>query len=213
VPRRQHLTLLTENPPPTETAPAGERPRPDDPLRRAALLVTAVVLPVVVVLLVLVRVLGDDGGQDGGAPVADVEGTPAPGRADLPPLPVDAPPVTPEAEAACPALIAALPLELTGEPSRPVQSESPFAYAWGDPPIVLVCGVERPAGLEPTSPLIQINGVSWLVDTTDPDEIVWTAVDRPVFVQVTVSPDTDSAPVTALGPVINDALPLQQPAS
>jgi hypothetical protein len=28
-------------------------------------------------------------------------------------------------------------------------------------------------------------------------------------VQVTVSADTDSAPVTALGPVINDTLPLQ----
>jgi hypothetical protein len=205
--------LLTEDPPidvAPPGGPAGRRP-PDDPLRRAALLVTAVVLPVVVVLLVLVRVLGDGDGQDGAdGPVADVQGTPAPGRADLSPLPVEVPPVTPEAEAACPALIAALPLELAGEPSRPVQSDSPFAYAWGDPPIVLVCGVDRPAGLEPTSPLIQINGVNWFVDTSDPDAVVWTAVDRPVYVQVTVSADTDSAPVTALGPVINDTLAVQE---
>ncbi|WP_345771680.1 DUF3515 domain-containing protein [Geodermatophilus sabuli] len=166
------------------------------------------VLPVVVVLLVLVRVLGI--GDDTGG-VAAVGRTPPPERADLPPLPVQVPPVTPEAEAACPALIAALPLELAGEPSRPVQSDSPFAYAWGEPAIVLVCGVDRPAGLEPTSPLIQINGVNWFVDTTDPESITWTAVDRAVHVQVTVSPDTDSAPVTALGPVINDALPIRQP--
>ena len=66
-----------------------------------------------------------------------------------------------------------------------------------------------PAALEPTSPLIQVNGVEWLVDTTDPDSIVWTAVDRPVYVQVTVSADTDSAPVTALGPVITETLPAQ----
>jgi hypothetical protein len=172
-----------------------------------ALVVTVVVLPLVVVLLVLGRVLGGDDGS--GDAVADVEGAPAPGRADLPPLPVQVPAVTPEADAHCPALMGALPLELAGEPSRPVQSDSPYAYAWGDPPVVLVCGVERPAALEPTSPLIQVNGVEWLVDTTDPDSIVWTAVDRPVYVQVTVSADTDSAPVTALGPVITGALPAQ----
>ena len=34
----------------------------------------------------------------------------------------------------------------SGEQSRRVQSDSPFAYAWGDPPVVLVCGVDRPAG-------------------------------------------------------------------
>jgi uncharacterized protein DUF3515 len=175
-----------------------------------ALVVTAVVLPLVVVLLVLGRVLGGDGDADGsGDAVADVGGTPAPGRADLPPLPVEVPPVTPEADANCPALMGALPLELAGEPSRPVQSDSPYAYAWGEPPVVLVCGVDRPAALEPTSPLIQVNAVNWLVDTSDPDRIVWTAVDRPVHVQVTVSADTDSAPVTALGPVINDTLPAQ----
>ena len=177
-----------------------------------ALITTAVVLPLVVVLLVLSRVLGGAGetaGDRGGGAVADVEGTPVPGRADLPPLPVAVPPVTPEADASCPALMGRLPLELAGEQSRPVDSDSPYAYAWGEPPIVLVCGVERPAALEPTSPLIQINGVNWLVDTSDPDRIVWTAVDRPVYVQVTVSAGTDSAPVTALAPVINDTLPIR----
>jgi hypothetical protein len=171
-----------------------------------ALVVTVVVLPLVVVLLVLTRVLG---GGDDGRPVADVEGTPLQERADLPVLPVEAPPIPPEAEAPCESLLGQLPLELAGEQSRRVDSDSPYVYAWGEPPVVLRCGVERPAALEPTSPLIQISGVNWLVDTTDPDRIVWTAVDRPVYLQVTVSADTDSAPVTALGPVINDTLPRQ----
>ena len=61
-----------------------------------ALVVTAVVLPLVVVLLVLTRVLGgDDAGDRTDDAVADVEGTGAPERADLPPLPVEVPPVTP----------------------------------------------------------------------------------------------------------------------
>lgn len=171
-----------------------------------ALIALAAVLLPVVVLLVLVRVLGGDDADD---PVAEVAGTPAPERADLPPLPVEVPPVTPEADAHCPALMGSLPLELAGEPSRPVRSDSPYAYAWGEPPVVLVCGVARPAALGPTSPLITVNGVDWLVDTGDPDAVVWTAVDRPVYVRVTVSADTDSAPVAALGRVVTEALPDQ----
>jgi hypothetical protein len=206
VPRRQHLSALTEHPP-----PAGDTPR-EDPLRRVALVVTAVVLPLVLALVVLVQVLGPDEDDDtGGSAVAEVDGSAPPQRADLPPLPVEVPPVTPEADASCPGLMSGLPLELAGEASRPVQSDTPYAYAWGDPPVVLVCGVERPAGFVVGTGLIQINGVQWYVDTSDPDAIVWTAVDRPVYVQVTVSPDTDSAPVTLLGPVINDALPVQEP--
>ncbi|HEX2074799.1 MAG TPA: DUF3515 domain-containing protein [Geodermatophilus sp.] len=177
---------------------------------------TALAVPVVAVLLVLVNVVGRDTGEgssgaDPSGGPAEVEGTSGPQRADLPVLPVDVPPVTPEAEAACPALMGALPLELAGEPSRRVRSDSPYAYAWGEPPIVLVCGTERPAGFLAGVGLLQINGVQWYVDTSDPDTVVWTAVDRPVYVQVTVSSETDSAAVTALGPVINSALPAQEP--
>lgn len=138
-----------------------------------------------------------------------MSGPPSSARAQLPVVPVDVPPVTPEAQASCPALMEKLPLDLVGQGSRRVQSATPFAYAWGDPPIVLVCGVDRPAGLTATTGLIQINGVQWFVDTSRSDRIVWTAVDRPVYVQVTVSGDTDSAPVTALSTVLGAALPGQ----
>jgi hypothetical protein len=177
-----------------------------------ALVVTAVVLPLVVVLLVLTRVLGgDDAGDRADDAVADVGATPAPERADLPPLPVEVPPVTPEAEASCPALMGELPLDLVGEPSRRVQSDSPFAYAWGEPPIVLVCGVDRPAGWVPGVSAIQINGVQWFVDTGDPESTVWTTVDRPVYVQVRLPASVDSAPVTVLSTTIGATLPYQEP--
>ena len=161
--------------------------------------------------VVLVRVVGGSGDGSGGGSVADVQGTPTPQRENLAPLPVDVPPVTPEADAACPSLMGALPLELTGEQSRPVRSDSPFAYAWGDPAIVLVCGVARPAGFTATAGLIQINAVQWFVDDSDPDTVVWTAVDRSVYVQVSIPGTLDSASATDLSTIIAQTLPFQEP--
>lgn len=154
------------------------------------------VVPVVVALVVLVNVLG--GRTDGDDPPAEVSGTTAGPRADLPVLPVPVPDPTPEAEAACPALMGGLPLELAGDASRRVDSASPYAYAWGDPPTVLVCGVDRPEGFTTGVGLIQINGVQFFVDTGDPEVTVWTAVDREVYVEVQVPAASDSAGVTEL---------------
>jgi hypothetical protein len=170
------------------------------------------VVPVLVVLLVLVNVLGrgDDGaGADG--PVADVSGTAAAPREDLPPVVVDTPDVTPEADLACPVLMGQLPLELAGETSRQVDSDSPFAYAWGDPPVVLVCGVAPPAGYAADTGTLAVNGVEWFVDDSDPDAYVWTTVDRLVPVEVRVPAEYDSALVTALGPIISTTLPYTEP--
>lgn len=174
-------------------------------------------MPVLVFVLVLVNVLGDDdaaddaAGRSGHSGPAELDGSTPPQREDLPPLPVEVPPVTPEADAACPALMSALPLELAGERSRPVQSDSPFAYAWGDPAVVLVCGVDRPEGWVVGASAIQINGVSWYVDTADPETTVWTAVDRPVYVEMRLPASVDSAPVTALTTEIAAALERREP--
>ena len=153
-------------------------------------------MPVVVALVVLVNVVG--GRTDGGDPPAQVEGGTAAPRDDLPVLPVPVPEVTPEADELCPDLMADLPLELAGEPSRRVDSDTLFAYAWGEPPTVLVCGVDRPSGFTVGTGLIQINGVQWHVDTSDPEVTIWTAVDRPVYVEVQVPAASDSAGVTEL---------------
>ncbi len=169
----------------------------------------------VVALVVLVNVLGGSGEPEaadhsGHGPAA-VDGSTPSQREDLPVLPVEVPPVTPEAEASCPALMSTLPLELAGEPSRRVDSDTPYAYAWGDPPIVLICGVDRPAGFVVGVSALQINGVQWYVDTSDPDSTVWTTVDRPVYVEITLPAEVDSAPVTALTPEIAAALPYLEP--
>ena len=165
-------------------------------------------MPVVIALVVVVNILDGKGTDD---PPAEVAGSSAPQRAELPVLPVQVPPVTPAAQAACPALMKALPLDLMTEQSRRVDSDSPFAYAWGDPPIVLVCGVDRPAGWVVGESALQINGVQFYVDTDNPDATVWTAVDRSVYVEIRVPASIDSAPVTALTTLIAKALPYQEP--
>jgi Protein of unknown function (DUF3515) len=177
-----------------------------------ALVATAVLVPVVVVVLVLVNVLGRDDGGDTPGPVADVSGaqTSSP-REDLPPVEVDTPEITPAADLACPALMGQLPLELAGAGSRRVDSDSPYVYAWDDPPVVLVCGADPPAGYVVGAPTIVISGVEWFVDTTDPDVVVWTTVDRNVPVQVQVPASTDSASVTALCPLVATAIPYTAP--
>jgi hypothetical protein len=207
VPGRQHLSDVPLTEDPTDPVPAPAAP-PEDPLRRIAIIAAAVVVPVVVALVVLANVIGGSPADD---EPADVGATPTAQRADLPPLPVEVPPVTPEAEAFCPALMGTLPLELTGELSRQVDSDSLFAYAWGEPPIVLVCGVERPAGFVAGVSAIQIEGVQWYVDTTDPDTTVWTTIDRPAYVEISLPASVDSAPVTSLSPEIAAALPYREP--
>lgn len=177
------------------------------------MIATAVLVPVVVAVVILVNVLGGDTADDDADAQgpADIDGTSAPQRADLPPLPVTVPPAPPEAAAPCEAVMRALPLELAGEQSRPVASDSPFVYAWGDPAVVLVCGVDRPAGWVTTAAAIQINGVQWFVDTSDPATTTWTTVDRPVYVEVRLPADVDSAPATALSAPLSQALPYQEP--
>ena len=58
--------------------------------------------------------------------------------------------------------------------------------AWAaDPvPLVLRCGLPRPAELTPTSALLEVNGVRWLT-LTDGALVTSIAVDRPVYVAFT----------------------------
>ena len=65
---------------------------------------------------------------------------------------------------------------------------SEFAAAWGDPPIVLKCGVAVPEAYEKTSEMVVINEVAWFGEE-QPNGYIFTAVGRGPLVEVTV-PDT-----------------------
>ena len=68
----------------------------------------------------------------------------------------------PQAPPICADLVAALPDTVDGAGRRPTTPDSPATAAWGEPPIVVRCGVPRPSALTPTSVLLEVGGIGWL---------------------------------------------------
>lgn len=73
---------------------------------------------------------------------------------------------------------------MAGEERREVEPVG-SGGAWGDPPIIVQCGVPKPAGLDPTSRCAEINGVGWFSDKNE-DGYVFTTIGRETYVRVTV---------------------------
>lgn len=86
---------------------------------------------------------------------------------------VEPPPQPPEI---CSDLVAGLPPAVDGAGQRPTTPASPATAAWGEPPIVLRCGVSRPAALSPTSVLLEVDGIGWLPEPLEAGT-VFTAVE------------------------------------
>ncbi|MBK6761870.1 MAG: DUF3515 domain-containing protein [Micrococcales bacterium] len=100
---------------------------------------------------------------------------------------------SPSDEAPCRALVEALPRTLDGDEDT---GRSEYAAAWGDPRIVLRCGVATPAGYQKTSEMVVVNEISWFAEEQS-DGYVFTAVGRSPLVQVYV-PDTHQTQVNPL---------------
>lgn len=125
--------------------------------------------------------------------------------------PVPAPKAgTPE----CSAVLGAVPGELTVKGARVprrvlAQPAPPMTAAWGDAshdPIIVRCGIDAPGELTPTASLVVVSGVSWLrIDAGD--ETSWIAVDRPVYVALTMPADSGTGPLQELSAVLASTLP------
>ena len=73
---------------------------------------------------------------------------------------------------------------------------SEYAASWGDPRIVLRCGVATPAAYRPASEMVLVNDVAWLPEE-QPEGYLFTAVGRSPQVQVYV-PRTHTPEVNPL---------------
>ena len=115
--------------------------------------------------------------------------------------PVEVTATSPSGAAAreCAALVAALPDVVADQERRDVSPEDAPAAAWGEPPIVLRCGVPKPAGLRPESPCFVVNDVGWFADE-EPDRVVFTTIGRSTYVEMVV-PNEYSPQANALPPV------------
>lgn len=177
-------------------------PRPSAPVAIAIALPLLLAL-VVAGIAITVRVLG----LDGSAP-------PPPDTAPLAVAPVEAPQAT---DGRCSTLLASLDGDLpTGGGTLPQRALAdplqPGVRAWAASPrpVVLRCGLPRPAELTPTSALLVVNGVSWLrLDDGIPDPVVVTyvAVDRPVYVVLTTPTAAGSGPLQQVSDVVRATLP------
>ncbi|WP_077058621.1 DUF3515 domain-containing protein [Streptomyces sp. MP131-18] len=129
-------------------------------------------------------------------------------------------PPTPVGEAAdaCRALTADLPERVDGAERGEPDRESPFTAVWGDPAIVLRCGVDEPQVLTPGSEtydpvgaeFVGVNEVSWLLEE-ESGGARFTTVEREVFVEMTV-PDSyapEVNPLLDVATAIDGHIPLE----
>lgn len=150
--------------------------------------------------MILALLLAPGSGQSGGAqPAATAV------------VSVSAPTPSAAAIEPCAQVLSELPVDLDGNQPRqvhPYPDEGAPAVAWGNPPIVLQCGVARPKELVASSgdEAFLINAVAWL-PVADSKQTVWTAVDRAVYIRVSVPKSYPQPPLATISDAIAKALP------
>jgi hypothetical protein len=118
----------------------------------------------------------------------------------------------PQADSAeCRQVIEALPDQL-GDYRRatPADPAPTGAAAWRASPegeaVILRCGLERPAEFVLGSPLQVVDAVSWF-EIKDQGRSTWFAVDRPVYVALTLPEGTGPTPIQEISRLIAKSLP------
>jgi len=111
--------------------------------------------------------------------------------------------------AECRALLGALPEQLGDYRRAPAaQPAPPGAAAWtaGGEPVILRCGLDRPAEFIVGSPLQVVDAVQWF-ELADQGRSTWFAVDRPVYVVLTLPQGSGPTPIQDISDVIAKSLP------
>ncbi len=135
---------------------------------------------------------------------------------DAPPQPVAVPavPAPQAASAACRALLDALPQRLGNYQRAPIAPPAPEgATAWragpDSEPVVLRCGLDRPADFVVGSPIQVVDRVQWFEVAAQQQSAgaagrsTWYTVDRPVYVALTLPSGSGPTPIQQLSEVID----------
>ncbi|MDQ1702286.1 MAG: hypothetical protein QOF57_1538 [Frankiaceae bacterium] len=109
---------------------------------------------------------------------------------------------------ACAALVSGLAHDVAGRSRRSVSPSSPYVAAWGDPPILLRCGVPAHESTSADSE-VDVGGITWRVRTIG-DYVQWDSVNRATGVEVRV-PLVDTSQEGAMSE-ISDAVRAAIPA-
>ncbi|WP_405722654.1 DUF3515 domain-containing protein [Streptomyces sp. NBC_01537] len=131
---------------------------------------------------------------------------------------VAVPAASAKASAICGRLHASLPAKVDGLSRRALEPASRLTAGWGDPTVVLRCGVPRPEVLtpgsktyNPTSDAADVNGVSWLVQQLEGGGYRFTTTGRTAFVEVTVPTEyaPEVNPLTDLAAAVKRTVPTE----
>ena len=171
-------------------APSTDTSR-DGPPR--SLLIAAIAVAVVAIVAVLaIAAIRQSPPQQQPVPIASV---PAP-RAESP---------------ECRALMAALPEQLGDYRRVPAADPAPAgAAAWqaaqDAEPVILRCGLDRPAEFVVGAPIQVVDAVQWF-EVTDEGRSTWFAVDRPVYIALTLPSGSGPTPIQQISEVIAQTVP------
>ncbi|MGC5161203.1 DUF3515 domain-containing protein [Rhodococcus sp. DT1] len=183
---------------PADTA-GSEQATPSEPRRHPALIATAIALPVALLVGVVVAAVF-------------VARTPVNSPVGLGPVPA------PDAESeSCTSLLGALPEDLGDYTRAELADPAPAgAAAWQSADggeVVLRCGLERPAEFDQAAALTVIDQVQWFEISGAQqgiDASTWFAVDRPVYVALTVPNGSGPTPLQDVSASIAETLPQQE---
>ncbi|QNP69965.1 DUF3515 domain-containing protein [Streptomyces roseirectus] len=120
---------------------------------------------------------------------------------------------SPSAKAAeiCGKLDAALPATVDGLQRRDPEPASTLTAGWGNPAIILRCGVVKPPKMDDkNADAGEADGVGWLVEKQDDGSVRFTSALRVVYIEVTL-PESRAAegmsPLIDLAPAVKKTVP------
>ena len=127
-------------------------------------------------------------------------------RPPVPPVAIAAVPAPAAQAPQCQALLATLPDSLGDLPRAETAQPTPAGTAaWrsdGDP-VILRCGLDRPAEFVVGAPVQMVDDVSWFrLDDPDTRRSTWISVDRPVYIALTLPADSGPTPIQTMSEAI-----------
>lgn len=131
------------------------------------------------------------------------------------PVAISSVPAPHAGDPACRGLLDAVPDQLgdyrRAKAADPVpESTAAWRTAPGTDPVILRCGLDRPGDFVVGAPIQQVDDVQWF-RVSDPASglITWFAVDRGVYVALTLPQDSGPTPIQDMSEVIARTLPAQ----
>ncbi|MFG2375747.1 DUF3515 domain-containing protein [Streptomyces sp. NPDC048504] len=104
-----------------------------------------------------------------------------------------------------------LPSKVDDQGRRDPEPASALTAGWGNPAIILRCGVVRPAKMnDPEADGVEVNGVGWLLQKEDDGSFRFTTTLRKAYVEVTIPKDRTGdgmAPLVDLAKSVKKAIP------